>query len=231
MPAAAGSARNTSRYRPGATTPSSMHKFKCKCAFSVALKRCTNSTPPLRAACAVLVLAVARCTSLIAIPATRFRQPAPTFKKNAGASVIPPPTATQPLPETHAPPCARPSPPSAVCCSPHTHRAPCTNTPPKSRGRTSHSAPAQNRAPEHRTPNISASHALRMPAQGLPPNLRLHRAHPRAAAPATSPNSAAPLDTPHSALAASADTPLHSATASCAFPGHNSGHAHNQGAS
>ena len=88
----------------------------------------------------------------------------------------------------------------------HTPRT-CTNTPPKSPGRTSHSAPAQNRAPECRTPNISAGHALRMPAQGLPPNLRLHRAHPRAAAPATSPNSAAPLDTPHSALAGGADTP------------------------
>ena len=35
----------------------------------------------------------------------------------------------------------------------------------------------------------------------------LHPAHPRAAVPATSPNSAAPLDTPHSALAAGVDTP------------------------
>ena len=61
---------------PCATTPSSMHKCKCTCAFSVAPKRCTNNTPPLRPAAAVLVLAptVARCTSRIAIPATRFKQ-------------------------------------------------------------------------------------------------------------------------------------------------------------
>ncbi len=39
------------------------------------------------------------------------------------------------------------------------------------------------------------------------PPQRLHPAHPRAAAPATSPNSAAPLNTPHSALVAGADTP------------------------
>ena len=97
-------------------------------------------------------------------------------KSSAGASVIPPPIAARPLPETHAPPCA-------VCCSPHTPRAPCTHTPPKSPGNTSHSAPAQTRAPEYRTPNISEGHALRMPAPGLPPNLRLHRAHSRAAAP------------------------------------------------
>ena len=68
--------RNTSPCRPCATTPSSMHKCKCMCAFSVAPKRCTNNTPPLRPAAAVLVLApaVARCTSRIAIPATRFMQ-------------------------------------------------------------------------------------------------------------------------------------------------------------
>ncbi len=63
------------------------------------------------------------------------------------------------------------------------------------------------------------------------PRLRMIRTNSPAAAPATSPNYAAPHDTPHSALAAGADTPLHSATASCAFPRHNIGHAHNQGAS
>ncbi len=48
--------------------------------FSVAPKRCANSTTPPRDAFAVLVLApaMARCTSLIAIPATQFRQPAST---------------------------------------------------------------------------------------------------------------------------------------------------------
>ena len=93
--------------------------------------------------------------------------------------------------------------------------APCTNTPPQSLGRTSHSAPPQTRAPECRTSNISAGHALSMPAQGLPPNLRLHRAYPRAAAPATSPNNAAPLDTPRSALAAGVDTPHPAALGNC----------------
>ncbi len=44
---------------PCATTPSSMHKCKCACAFSVAPKRCTNNTPPLRTAAAVPVLAPA----------------------------------------------------------------------------------------------------------------------------------------------------------------------------
>ena len=38
--------------------------------------------------------------------------------------------------------------------------------------------PAQTRAPECRTPYISAGHALPMPAPGLPPNLRLHSASP-----------------------------------------------------
>jgi len=79
--------------------------------------------------------------------------------------------------------------------TPHT---PCTNTLPESPGRTYHSAPAKTRAPEWRTPNLSAGHALRTLAQGLPRNPRLHRAHQRAAATATSPNSAAPLDTSHS---------------------------------
>ena len=56
--------------RAGATTPSGMHKCKRTCAFTVAPKRCTNSTHPLRPAGAALVLApaVAHCTSLIAIP-------------------------------------------------------------------------------------------------------------------------------------------------------------------
>ena len=66
---------------------------------------------------------------------------------------------------------------------------------------------AQTRAPECRTPYISAGHALRVPAPDLPPNLRLHPAHPRSAAPATSPNSDAPLDTPHSVPAAGVDIP------------------------
>ena len=125
------------------------------------------------------------------------------------------PTAARPLPEPHAPPCAQPSPPCTVCCSPHTPRAPCTITPPKSSGHTSHSARVQTRAPECRTPNISAGHTLRMPAHGLPPNLRLHRAYPRAAAPAKSPNNAAPLDTPRSALAAGVDTPHPAALGNC----------------
>ena len=44
------------------------------------------------------------------------------------------------------------------------------------------------------------------------PGQRLHPAHPRSAAPATSPNCAAPIDTPHSALAAGVDTPQPAAT-------------------
>ena len=63
------------------------------------------------------------------------------------------------------------------------------------------------------------------------PRQRMIHTNPRATAPATSPNYAAQLAAPHSALAVGTDTPLHSATASCAFPRHNSGHAHNQGAS
>ena len=46
-------------------------------------------------------------------------------------------------------------------------------------------------------------------------NLRLIHTHPRAAAPATSPNYAAPLDTPHSALAAGVDTPQPAALCNC----------------
>ena len=128
-------------------------------------------------------------------------------KSSAGASEIPPPTAALPLLETHAPPCAPPSPPCAVCCSPGTPRAPCMNTLPKSPGRTSHSTPAQSHAPECRTLKTCAGRAPRVPAPDLPPNLRLQTAYPRAAAPATSPNSDAPLDTPHSVPAAGVDIP------------------------
>jgi len=50
-----------------------------QCAFSAAPQQCTNTTLPLCAAGAVLVLApaVARCTSRITMPATQFRQPEP----------------------------------------------------------------------------------------------------------------------------------------------------------
>ena len=82
--------RKTSACRPGATTPSSMYKCKCTCAFSVAPKRCTHSTPPLRAAFAVLVLAraVAPCTALIAIAATRYRQHASTAAVHSGRRTL-----------------------------------------------------------------------------------------------------------------------------------------------
>ena len=76
-------------------------------------------------------------------------------------------------------------------------------------------ARVQTRAPECLTPNISAGHALHMPAPGLPPKMRLHPAHPRAAAPATFPHKTAPLDTPHSALAAGVDTPQPAALGKC----------------
>ena len=85
-------------------------------------------------------------------PASRCLHHGPT--RSAGALEIPPPTAVLPLLEIHAPPGAPPSPPCAVCCSPGTPRAPCTNTPPKSPGRTSHSARAQSHAPEWLPPPL-----------------------------------------------------------------------------
>ena len=105
--------------------------------------------------------------------------------------------------------------PRLIATTPPAPRAPCTNKLPETPRRTTHSAPAQTHAPECHTPKITAGHALRMPAPGLPPVPRLHPAHPAAAAPATSPNSAAPLDTPHSALAAGVDTPQPAALCNC----------------
>ena len=102
-----------------------------------------------------------------ALPASRCLPPASgsphrCSESSALNSETPPPIAALPMPETHAPPCARPSPTFAVCCSSHTHRAPYMNTLPKSCGRTSHSAPAQTRAPECHTPKTSAGRARRM---------------------------------------------------------------------
>ena len=133
--------------------------------FQLAPKRCTNNTPPLRPAAAVLVLspAVARCTSRIAIPATRFKQSASRSKKERtrfGNTTTHCRTAT--AGNTCSTRCV-------VCCSPGTSRVPCTNTLPKSPGRTAHTAPAQSRAPECRTLKNCAGRAPRIPALGLPP--------------------------------------------------------------
>ena len=120
------------------------------CAFSAALKRCTNNTPPLRAAGAVLVLApaVARCTSRITIPATRFRQPASMFRKKHtrfGNTTTHCRTAT--AGNTRSTMCAAVSTIRRVLQLAHTPR-PLHEYATKSPGRTSHSAPAQTRAPE-----------------------------------------------------------------------------------
>ena len=58
--------------------------------FQLAPKRCTNNTPPLRPAAVMLVLApaAARRTSLIAIPATRFKQSAMNHAAAGGRSTI-----------------------------------------------------------------------------------------------------------------------------------------------
>ena len=132
--------------------------------------------------------------------ATRFRQPLSRLISSALAPEIPPITTALPLTEAHAPPCAQASPPVAVCCTP------CTNTLPKLPDRTSHGAPAQTRAPECRTLTTSAGRVRSMQAPGIHLNLRLHPVHPRAAAPATSPNSAVLHGTSQSTLTVVVDT-------------------------
>ena len=115
---------------------------------------------PAAAACRRRACARSRCRA--ALRASRSPPPASSSlhhgrKSSAGASEIPPPTSELPLLEIPAPPGAPPPPPCAVCCSPGTSRVPCTNTLPKSPNRTSHTAPAQSRAPECRTINFCVS--------------------------------------------------------------------------
>ena len=148
---------------------------------------------------------VARCTSRIAPQPPGSGSLYQGLKSSALASEIPPITAALPLTEAHAPPGAQPSPPVAVRCTP------CANSLPKIPDRTSHSAPAQTRAPESRTLPTSAGRVRNMRAPGTHLNLRLPSAHPRAAAPATSPNSAVPHGTSQSALTAVVDTPRRAA--------------------
>ena len=83
---------------PAPPPPSSMHKCKCTCAFSVAPKRCTNNTPLLQPAAAVLgSLPLSRA----ALRASRSPPPASSslhhgLKSSARALEIPPPTAVLP---------------------------------------------------------------------------------------------------------------------------------------